>query len=141
MTNPIHNEFERTTAELEQAVERLTTFQRQLQESTYSATDRNRRVTVEVSSTGELSDIRFISNAYRKMAPAELSQLLVDTTRQARAKALQSMLTGLTDVLPSGLPLEKIISGTTPMDEIVAAGLAEYEKNMPEMLRHAGGAQ
>jgi DNA-binding protein YbaB len=141
MTNPLHNEFARTTADLEQAVARLTALQQQLQESTYSATDRNRHLTVEVSSTGELTDIRFLGNAYRKMAPAELSKLLVETTRQARAKALESMISGLTGVLPHQLPLEQILAGDTPLDEIVAASMAEYEKNMPEMLRSAGGAQ
>jgi DNA-binding protein YbaB len=139
MTNPIHNELARTTVELEQTVERLTALQQQLQESTYSATDRNRALTVEVNSTGELTDVRFISNAYRKMAPAELGRLLVDTTRDARAKALASMLTGLTGLMPAGLPIEQILTGDTPLDEIVAASMAEYEKSMPEILRGAGG--
>lgn len=140
MTNPIHNEFARTTAEMEQTVERLTELQQQLQESTYSATDRNRAVTVDVNSTGELTDVRFISSAYRKMAPAELGRLLVDTTRQARAKALESVLAGLTGLLPSGLPLEQILAGDTPLDELVAASMAEYEKSVPGLLRDAGGS-
>jgi hypothetical protein len=74
------------------------------------------------------------------MAPAELGQLLVETTRQARAKALESVLAGLTDVLPSGVPLEQILAGDTPLDELVAASLAEYEKSMPPLLRDAGGS-
>jgi DNA-binding protein YbaB len=139
MTNPIHNELARTTVELEQTVERLTALQQQLQESTYSATDRNRALTVEVNSTGELTDVRFISNAYRKMAPAELGRLLVDTTRDARAKALASMLTGLTGLMPAGLPIEQILTGDTPLDEIVAAKDLRHALLVLGHTRGAGG--
>lgn len=140
MTNPIHNEIERTTAELDQAVAQLTALQEELQTSTYSATDRNRGLTVTVNSTGELAEVRFTSSAYRKMAPAELGQLLVDTTREARAKAMASVMAGLTGILPDSLPIAAMLSGDTALDELVATSLADYERRMPENLRTGGGS-
>lgn len=141
MTNPIHNEIERSAAELEQTVEQLSALQDQLQTSSYSATDRNRCLTVTVNSMGELTEARFTSSAYRTMAPAELGQLIVDTTRDARGRAMKAVVASLSGVLPSGLPIEELLSGDVRVDEVVSASMAEFESSLPDFLRGTGNSQ
>ncbi|MER5431711.1 YbaB/EbfC family nucleoid-associated protein [Streptomyces sp. NPDC002588] len=55
-----------------------------------AVTEVSRRETVKVTvgARGEVSALEFPTTAYRRMAPAELSEVILDTLAKARAKAL-----------------------------------------------------
>jgi DNA-binding protein YbaB len=76
-----------------------------------SATSKDRAVTVEIGPGGALVDITFATRAYRDMAPAELSALILQTVAQARQEYGELMRAQLA-TFTSALPVEDVLSGT-----------------------------
>lgn len=68
---------------------------------------------------GELTDLVFNSSKYRKLPPAQLAQVIVETLRAGRAEAQQkvSELMGSADI--PGLDLDGLASGKVRPDEMI----------------------
>ncbi|WP_033288614.1 YbaB/EbfC family nucleoid-associated protein [Amycolatopsis jejuensis] len=73
---------------------------------------------------GELTDLAFNGDRYRKLPPAQLARMIVDTVTKGRAEAQQKMneVMGVNPV--PGLDLEGVASGKVRPDELLESLLA-----------------
>lgn len=101
MTAPMYNEIERAYAELEQQRTALAELEGELADSSVTVTAKNRAVEATVDSRGCLTSIRFPTAAFRRMAPAELASLLVETIEDARAAAVEQTVERFRSAVPS----------------------------------------
>ncbi|MGW3980190.1 YbaB/EbfC family nucleoid-associated protein [Streptomyces mirabilis] len=80
---------------------------RQVQEISATATAPRQSVKVTVGVRGDITALEFPTGAYRRMAPAELSQAILSAFQEARAKALAQLM---------GMDLGGVLSGMNPAD-------------------------
>ncbi|RKT56734.1 YbaB/EbfC family nucleoid-associated protein [Saccharothrix australiensis] len=87
MTTTSHERTGRTPGGYRAQRDGLTRLRRDMGEIAISATTPYRTVTVTVGQQGELTDVRFPTEAYKRMTPAELSAEILAATVAARAGA------------------------------------------------------
>jgi len=91
---------------------------------------------VELDAVGELASIKFNSQKFRRMAPAELSALLVDTIKRARAENRDRVLSAYQDVMPAGL--RELVTGATSLDELFDKARIEADEMVADLRPPAG---
>ena len=97
--------------------------QRRVAELAVSVRSRDRSVTVGLGSGGALTELTFHTTAYRDMAPAELSRLLLDTITAARAEYAAQVADAMAPVREgSALPFEDIMAGKFDISEFLRGG-------------------
>ncbi|MGH3622164.1 MAG: YbaB/EbfC family nucleoid-associated protein [Sciscionella sp.] len=87
-------------AEYRQSKEQLVAVQRTLTSVVEAATSPDGVVSVSVGPHGGLLDLRIADSAYQRYRPAELSALIVRTTAEAAARAVESARAAVLPVLP-----------------------------------------
>ncbi|MEV0461152.1 YbaB/EbfC family nucleoid-associated protein [Catellatospora methionotrophica] len=88
-------------------------------------------VTVTVGGQGELRSLTFNSQDYRKMAPAELSRILVETVGRARESALQQMRGALPGTGIAGMSVRDMMAGRIDWDRVLPEQLDISGFNLP----------
>lgn len=124
MTTPLHNGLEQAYAELARQKAALAEMQDRLSAVSASVTTRNRAITVTVDCRGNVSEIKFLTGAYRSMAPAELGALLVDAIAEAKQEVTAQAAGILQEVLP-GQSMFDIMRGEVDIESIVDEAVAE----------------
>ncbi|MCI2417470.1 YbaB/EbfC family nucleoid-associated protein [Saccharopolyspora sp. K220] len=119
----------------EQEQAKLADFQQKLAETSTVVDSRNRMLTVTLDGSGELSDLKFNTTAYRTMAPAELSALILETLRKARSQSFQTMQELMGGGPLQGLDIEEIATGQADL----AAVLGKVMGPSLEAVQEAGG--
>jgi hypothetical protein len=127
MTGPMHDRIEQAYAELDRQREALNEVRADLREGTFTATDKRRLFTVTVDARGELTGIRFLSGAYRGLAPADLAERLVAAVGEARAAAMAQAVGMFQGLLPE-LPMAQIMSGTLDLGAMFDEAVLRAER-------------
>ena len=109
---------ERAYADFTQLGARLTGLRRDLADTRTVVTSRDRGLTVTADATGAIVEIRFLTQAYRSMAGAELAALLVKTMSAAREQAGSAVIQSFQELLPD-LPIADIVAGVADPVETV----------------------
>ncbi|WP_051833505.1 YbaB/EbfC family nucleoid-associated protein [Streptomyces sp. NRRL S-646] len=86
-------------------------LQRRMREVKASATAPRQALKVTVNSQGEVTAIEFPTGAYKRMAPVELSQMLVSTIQKARTTAMAEVAEVLSGHLPEGISATDLLQG------------------------------
>jgi DNA-binding protein YbaB len=105
-------------------------LQRRMREVTASATAPRQAAKVTVNSQGEVTEIAFPTGAYKRMAPVELSQMLLATIQKARTQAMAEMADVLSGHLPEGLAASDLLQGKADL-----GGLLPEAPPMPDAVR------
>lgn len=107
-----HDEqLEQSIAKYREQREGLVDLQRDLGAISCSATAPRQVVTVSVGHQGEVTSLKFPSDAYKRMVPAELSEAILTTINEARAKALDEAAKLLAPMLPERFNAREIVEG------------------------------
>ena len=108
----------------EQARYRQAALDAQQRMAAVSATVTSSRglVTVTAGPQGELCDLRFNSQEYRRMAPAELAATLLETVRQARESVLRQLMDQLPAGALGGVSPQDLLDGTVGWSELLPDG-------------------
>jgi DNA-binding protein YbaB len=104
-------------AELRQKQARLREMRERASETQTKVRSADGMVTVVVDGRGELTSITFNTAKWRRMAPAELSALLVQTITKARADSRNEMLRNYHEFMPKGL-LPRSADGQLNFDQM-----------------------
>jgi DNA-binding protein YbaB len=104
--------------ELRRQQSRLKAIRKKIGDSTTKVSSKDRMVTVTMGPHGGLESIEFNSQKFRKMAPAELGTVLVETIRQAQVEARESVLRAYRPVLPDAIGIDSILAGKTDVDQL-----------------------
>jgi DNA-binding protein YbaB len=107
--------------ELDRQQQRLSELHAALSKKSTKVASEDRSVTVELDAAGEVRLIRFNSQKFRRMAPAELGAILVDTIRKARAQSREQILSAFRKVIPAGHGgLDDLLAGKPDFDKMFA---------------------
>jgi hypothetical protein len=127
----LHARMEGLFAEFERQRGNLNELQRKMREISETATSPRREVTVTVGQNGVITDIQFPSGAFRRMAPGELSAVLMATYGDAKEKVMARSAEMLQPLLPDGTDAGALVRGTAgsdaylPTESSLPAGLRE----------------
>lgn len=92
---------------------------RRVREQRTSVEDKDKLLTVTVGGHGELAQIAFNGDAYRRLAPAELAELIVATARTAREGAQRKAMAGTAELTGDLAGLGGPARNATSMDELI----------------------
>jgi DNA-binding protein YbaB len=110
---------------------RMADMARQMQEIYGTATSPRREVTVTVKHNGGMTDIKFTGSAYRRLPPAELSELIMQTVNEAKEKAAEQAAELLAPMLPPSMNARDLVSGKLGLDAFAPEG----GPNLPQIVR------
>lgn len=66
---------------------------------------------MKIDSEGELVELKFRTNAYKSMAPAELSAAVMDVIKRARERMQDRVMQAYAPFAPEGLDIDAARSG------------------------------
>ncbi len=110
---------------------RMADLAQKMQEIYGTATSPRREVTVTVKHNGGVSDITFSGSAYKRLPPAELSELVLNTINAAREKAVEAAAEVLAPMLPGTMNARDLASGKLGLDAFAPAD----GPNLPQIVR------
>jgi DNA-binding protein YbaB len=84
-----------------------------------TVTSTNGLVTITVGPQGEIRSLSFNSKDYRKMAPAELAHVVLDTFDKARESALQQAAAALPSFSFGGLNSRDLLNGRVDWEQVL----------------------
>jgi hypothetical protein len=97
--------------------------QQRMAEVAVSTRSRDRSLSVGLGAGGVLTELTFHTTAYREMAPAELSRLVLDTITAARAEYAERISELMAPVREgAALPFEEIMAGKFDISEFLRGG-------------------
>jgi DNA-binding protein YbaB len=115
--SPLSEQLTQSIAALREQQDRVAQVRRELAGATVSVTARDRSVTVEMGSQGELRELRFHSEDYRAMPAAELSALLIQLCNQARQQMAEKVADALAPLSSFGAALRRSMTGGSDWEE------------------------
>ncbi|WP_405098358.1 YbaB/EbfC family nucleoid-associated protein [Micromonospora sp. NBC_01412] len=97
--------------------------QRKVEEISVTVTAPKRALTVTVDANGNITGMAFPTEAYRKMAPAELAAMVTKTVGDAKVKALSQMSELMSVMMPEGVSMADMQGGKVPIDRVLPADI------------------
>ncbi|HUZ26733.1 MAG TPA: YbaB/EbfC family nucleoid-associated protein [Streptosporangiaceae bacterium] len=98
--------------------EGLLAARKKLADVSTKMTSKDHSVTVTVNERGQLSSISFNSQKFRRMAPAELGSMLVETIAKAQEESRQLVLRTFQPFLPKGFDLPGLMAGNSDLSKM-----------------------
>lgn len=131
MSAPHQNHVEEALEELRRQRERLAKARRDMTDRATSVSSKDRMVSVTVDGRGAITQISFGSTKFRRMAPAELGAVLVDTINAARQAALNEVAEKFQPMFPDSLKVKNLLSGKLDIDQMFADAMRLAKEPMP----------
>lgn len=94
----------------------LTELQEKMRALTATATSPRREVSITVGQNGVMTDIRFPTGAHKRLAPADLTELIMATYSEAKENVMQQAAATLAPMLPDGMDAQALVRGTAGTD-------------------------
>src|SRR4051812_43020998 len=133
---PFRGRIADALGELDEQRRKLTEMQGQLATAKTTVRARDRLFIVTLDGRGEVTEIAFDSLRYRRLAPAELAKLIVDTIATGRKEAIDKMGAMLgADPLP-GISFAEIATNARPAAEVLDSFLGAALGRLPDNVRH-----
>jgi DNA-binding protein YbaB len=120
MSSPFQDQLDEAMAALREQQTKIQQVQQDLQQASFSVRSKDRMVTATVAAQGELRELKFHSNDYRSMAPAELSAALVEVIAAARKQAAARVAETFQPLLGAGAKLRESMTGGSEFEELFA---------------------
>jgi DNA-binding protein YbaB len=119
MSLPFEHELEGLMEEYRKRRARTAELQRSIREISASATTPRQTIKVTVGAQGDLTGIEFLTGAYKRMAPNELTEAILGAVAEAKVKAMDSLRELMTPELPAGLNFDDLVAGKADMSKAV----------------------
>ncbi|MFE4019623.1 YbaB/EbfC family nucleoid-associated protein [Streptomyces sp. NPDC059101] len=130
MASPYDERIEELLEEYRRQRQEAGELQQRLREISATGTAPRQTVKVTVGAQGELTGVEFPTGAYRRMAPAELTEAILDAARSARKEALIQAGELMASRLPAEIPAVEFLQGTADL-----TALLPEQPSMPEAVR------
>jgi DNA-binding protein YbaB len=112
-----HESFEEAVNELRRSQERMRKLRDQMQSKATKVTSKDGMITVTLDGKSELTAIAFNTAKFRRMAPAELSAVLIETINRARSEGRARTVDAFRSMFPSGMDIDAIMAGKFSVDK------------------------
>jgi DNA-binding protein YbaB len=120
MTSPLADQVEQAMARLKDHRARMEEVRAELRQATASVMSKDRMVTAKVGPQGQVVSLTFHTTAYRKMAPAQLADVLTEVLNEARARVGEQVTEAMRSVSGIGEVLKLSMTGGTELDGLLA---------------------
>jgi DNA-binding protein YbaB len=117
MSLPFEHELEGLMEEYRKRRARTAELQRSIREISATATTPRQTIKVTVGAQGDLTGIEFVTGAYKRMAPNELSEAILGAVAEAKVKATDALRELMQPELPAGLNFDDLIQGKADMSK------------------------
>jgi hypothetical protein len=133
-SSAMHNMIDEAARELRRQRERLETIRKKVDGSTTKVTSKDRLVTVTIGQGGNVESIEFNSQKFRRMAPAELSAVLVETISQAQTQGRERLYRAFRPLLPKGMGLDfgGTVTGKTTLEQMYEDAIRQVDELTPD---------
>lgn len=118
MSEQPHESFQAALDQLRRSQEHLRSVSSELQKNATKITSKDGMVTVTLDGRGEVASIAFNTAKFRKMAPAELGAVLVETITRARGESRTRVINAYRSLFPAGIDIDAIMAGKFDTDKI-----------------------
>ena len=98
---------------------------------TVTAVSTRKEVSVTVTNTGQVSDIKFLGSGYKRHSAKDLSALVMQTITEAKAKAHELSAELLAPLMPPGMDARRLMGGDVDIEAIAPAD----GPRMPQVVR------
>ena len=130
MDTPFDAQIDQLLAEYQKRREDMVDVQRKVGEVSVTVTAPRRVVEITVNGQGAVTGFLFPSAAYKRLAAADLSAIVMKTLAEARNKAMNSVGELLAPLMPAGLNPIDVAKGT------IDWGGVDFEKMVvPDIVR------
>jgi DNA-binding protein YbaB len=120
---------------VEQAMNRYTKIREQTLEARHrmaaissTVTAPRQVVSVTVGRHARVTAVKFPTDAYRRMAPAELAKVLMETIEAAQEKAMTEIAEIMAPMLPIGFDTQAMLRGDSSFEELLPADPAARDR-------------
>jgi len=96
----------------------LTELHQKIQAISVTASSQRRELEVTVNHGGHLTDITFTGAAYRRLAPKELSALIMKTIGDAKEQSAAESAKLLSPMMPAGLNARDLLAGRLGLEQM-----------------------
>jgi hypothetical protein len=111
--------IERLFEQYKQQRDGLGALQRKMQAIAVTTVSPRREVSVTVGHGGVVSDVSFPTAAYRRLAPNELTALIMETMNAAKEQAQDQAAAIIAPILPAGLNAKDLVGGRVSPDTLM----------------------
>jgi len=118
MSSEMYGFVEEAAKELRRQQARLKAIHRKLEGSVTKVSSKDRMVTVTIGQAGNLETIEFNSEKYRRLPPAELGAVLVETIRRAQARNRERLVRAYQPLLPDTMDIGGAVTGRVDLDQM-----------------------
>jgi DNA-binding protein YbaB len=127
-----HESFQEAVNELRRSQERLRSLRGEMQSKATKVTSKDGMVTVALDGKSEVTSITFNTAKFRRMAPAELSAVLVETISRARSEGRSRVIDAYKSMFPKGMDIDALMSGKFSTDKIFDDAVRRAEAIMAD---------
>jgi len=127
-----HESFEEALNELRRSQERLRSIRKDMQSKATKVTSKDGMITVTLDGKSEVTSISFNTVKFRRMAPAELGAVLVETINRARNEGRAKAVDAYRSMFPSGMDIEGIMAGKFSVDNMFDDAVRRAEAIMAD---------
>jgi len=113
-----HESFQEAVNELRRSQERLRSLREEMQSKATKVTSKDGMITVTLDGRSEVTSIAFNTGKFRRMAPAELGAVLVETINRARSEGRTRVIDAYRSMFPGGMDIDAIMAGKFNVDKI-----------------------
>jgi DNA-binding protein YbaB len=128
--------IEEATKELRRQQERLLKARAKLADTSTKVRSKDGMVTVILDARGQLSSINFNSQKFRRIAPAELGSILVETIVRAQSESRERVLGAFKPLLPEGLDVSDLMAGKVDLNKMFEDAVHQSEEMMADGKLH-----
>lgn len=119
MSAPRSEQLAQAASQYRKQFDELRETQRLLKEISCTVNAPRQTVSVTVGHGGAVRDIRFPSNAYKRMAPAELAKTVLKTITDAQQEAIRAAAALIAPTLPPGMNAEHLFTGDVDLQSLL----------------------
>lgn len=120
MGTSLRDQLDEALGELQAHQRKMVEIRDEMRKATATVRSKDRTLSVTVGSRGEVREIAFHGDGYRRMAPAELSATLIETLNQAGAELAGRVRGAFGPHQHVGRRIRESMTGGTELDEFLA---------------------
>jgi len=130
MSSPYDESIKELMDDFHQQLDQLNENNRRMQEITATAASPRKSVSVTVGAQGQVVDLKFPSDAYKRMAPMELANLITETIAAAQRQVQAQLLELMRANVPAGFDLSALFGPDADIGKVLPR-----EPIMPDAVR------
>lgn len=130
MSSPYDAAIDELMADYHRQLDQLNDNHRRMREITGSATSQRQSVKVTVGAQGEIVELKFPTDAYKRMAPVELANVIMETVAVARQQVSEQVAQAVQATAPPGIDLAALFGPDSDLGKVLPRNPA-----MPDAVR------